>query len=147
MKRLIFLLPILLIGCRTYVPIPSTHYVLQTVHDTTVDVQIVPIFKERTTKDTTSHLDAKLAYSDAKLVGGMLYHSLGIKDTTIPIKVKYVNTLKVDTIMIPKTVTKTVTKYIEKKLNWYQSLSIKVFSWLLVALILSIAFALWRFFK
>lgn len=82
----LFLLWLLLTGCRAqkhveYYPYPVEKVVTKTVtvKDTLIEVQLVPYRDSITTPDTTSYLQNPYAESRATVSGGLLRHSLNIK--------------------------------------------------------------------
>jgi len=62
----------------------KTEYVFDTVY-----YSLPQIVKEVTTKDTLSVLDTKFATSTARVTDGLLFHSLTVKDTPIPVEVRH----------------------------------------------------------
>ena len=101
----------------------------------------IPYFMERNvTKDTTSHLENPFARSDARISGGLLFHTLESIPQTIEttVYVPVTDTLWKDSEIITKEVP------VEKKLSWWQKFRINSFWYLLVGLILSL---LWIFRK
>lgn len=105
MKRLLLLIPLLLIGCGTtktvYVPVSSVHTEYQTIHDTIVNVKLDVLRDSVVTKDTLSILNNKYAISIARWSNGTLFHSLRSKDVQIPVNVQYTDKLVIDSIPVP----------------------------------------------
>lgn len=145
MKKLIFIFPLLLIGCRSiktvYVPVESVKVITTTVHDTLVQLKLDVLHDSIVTKDTLSVLSNKYAYSSAMWSNGMLSHSLSIKDVQIPIRVQYINTNTVDSVQVPYSV-ETI-KEVNFLTDW-QRFRLLVLDWLFIALAL---YGLWRFRK
>ena len=93
MKRILFLILLLFVGCSTikYVPVKETEYV--TVTETIVDTVIKwapPIEKvDKETKDTTSTVETSLAKSTATVSNGTLHHTIENKKDSIKTKIVY----------------------------------------------------------
>ena len=93
MKRILFLILLLLTSCSTikYVPVKETEYV--TVTETLVDTVIKwapPIEKEdKETRDTTSTVETSLAKSTATVSNGTLHHTIENKKDSIKTKIVY----------------------------------------------------------
>ena len=93
MKRILFLILLLLTSCSTikYVPVKETEYV--TVTETIVDTVIKwtpPIEKvDKETKDTTSTVETSLAKSTATVSNGTLHHTIENKKDSIKTKIVY----------------------------------------------------------
>lgn len=144
MKRLLFLLLILLAGCapRTiYVPVESIHTVTQIVRDTVIDVRLDVIHDSVTVRDTASYLENRYASSYALFSDGFLSHSLNTKPVTIPVKVQFINTTTTDTIQVPYVVEKVV------KVNYitsWQKTRLRALNWLVLAVILWLG---WKYRK
>ena len=79
-----------------YVPTETVRTEKVILHDTLIDVQLVPIRDSVAVSDTFSLLSNKYAYSSATWHSGTLNHSLVIKDVTIPVRVQYVTVEKHD---------------------------------------------------
>lgn len=89
-----FLFCFLLSGCKTkavYIPVEKTRLVkkVETIHDTIVEIKLVPYYKEKTTAEDSSYLENEYAYSSAHWDGTLLHHNLGIFDKKIPIEIQY----------------------------------------------------------
>ena len=74
-----------------YLPVVKTVTVETTVHDTIVETELVEYYTERETRDSSSYLSNRYAYSNASVIDGVLNHSLGIHPdattiTKIPIE-------------------------------------------------------------
>ena len=93
MKRILFLILLLLTSCSTikYVPVKETEYV--TVAETIVDtvVKWVPPIEtvDKETKDTTSTIETSLAKSTATVSNGTLHHTIENKKDSIKTKIVY----------------------------------------------------------
>lgn len=103
-----------------YVPVETIRTVIQTVHDTTVNIKLVPYKVQIQTRDTTSHLENPYAISNAMWSDGYLTHSLETKSTPIPVKIQYVTTERHDTTT--KTIVQAIPKSDQAKINGYDSL-------------------------
>ena len=79
----------LCLGCsrRVYVPVEHLTFDSISVHDTLVQVQLVPYRDSVASRDTSSYLSNEYGYSWAVWSGGMLHHSLVIWPQK-PIEVK-----------------------------------------------------------
>jgi hypothetical protein len=134
MKRLLFLLPLLLIGCRTvYVPVESVHTVTQIVRDTIVQVELITFRDSVSIPDTLSRLENKYAVSYALWSGRRLNHSLSIKDVQIPIRIQYVDITRTDSVQVPYPVEKIVR---EKYVTDWQRFRLRLLNWLVLAVVL-----------
>jgi hypothetical protein len=144
MKRLLFLLLILIAGCapRTiYVPVESIHTVTQIVRDTVIDVRLDVIHDSVTVRDTSSFLENRYSDSYASFSGGFLSHSLNTKPFNIPVHVQFINTTTTDTIQVPYVVEKVV------KVNYitsWQKTRLRALNWLVFAVILWLG---WKYRK
>ena len=93
MKRILFLILLLLTSCSTikYVPVKETEYV--TVAETIVDtvVKWVPPIEtvDKETKDKTSTIETSLAKSTATVSNGTLHHTIENKKDSIKTKIVY----------------------------------------------------------
>ena len=89
---LVILLVSAVCSCRSvrYVPVETLRVDSAVVHDTLMDIQLVPYKDSIATRDTSSFLSNPYAYSWAKWSNGTLYHSLGIFPfVTTQVKVPY----------------------------------------------------------
>lgn len=113
----------------------------------TVFIEIPAQIAERTTQDSTSHLENDYATSDARInADGSLFHNLNTKPQKKPVEVQ-TPTIRKDSIKteykiidVEKEVEKKVPVEVEKKLTWWQSTCIKFFPWSLILIALSIGF-------
>lgn len=96
---------------------------IQTVHDTFVDVRLMPSIDSIVTKDTISRIDRKTAVTTAKISRGLLYHTLEVKDVPIRIEFKYVNKVIRDTTT--RTVVQPLSKADQNRINNYDTLKAK----------------------
>ena len=111
----------------------------------TVYIKIPAQMAERTTNDSTSHLENDYATSDARInQDGTLYHDLKTKPQEIASEFQK----PVERNDSVRTEYKTKTKYItlidkkevEKELTWWQHTCIKWFPWCLILLIIAIGY-------
>ena len=118
-----------------------TEYRDRIIHDTATFE--IPVEVEKiVTRDTVSHLENSYAASDAVVSGGYLSHSLESKPQTIYVPYEVTVT---DTLIVEKEVTTAVeTKEVEKELTAWQAFRLRSFGWLLVSLVLALA---WIFRK
>ena len=110
---------LLFTGCKTkQIPVFVERVIKDSIviRDTLTEVKLEPYFEERTTRDTTSYLTNKYAYSEAKLSNGELYHNLGIWDK--PILAGTIKITQYKTIKEPVPYAKEV--YVEKELTSWQ---------------------------
>lgn len=90
-----------------YVPVVDTFF-----------MEVPPQSAERTTADSTSHLENDYAVSDARIMAdGSLYHSLGTKPRTDTLTQELSVQAKDSIIYREKVVPKIVP--VEKELNWF----------------------------
>lgn len=150
MKNLILTLAVscLLCACATSRKLPATtvqettnrnvdvKYEKVFVHDTTY-IKIPAQTAERTTQDSTSRLENDYAISVACInADGTLFHSLNTKPQKKPVPVcKEIE--RKDSIIY---VDKVIPVYIEKELGRWEKTCIRWFPYLLVVIILAIAF-------
>lgn len=112
----------------------------------TVYIKIPAQMAERTTQDSTSHLENDYATSDARInQDGTLYHDLKTKPQEIASEFQK----PVERNDSVRTEYKTKTEYItliddnkevEKELTWWQHTCIKWFPWCLILLIIAIGY-------
>jgi len=111
----------------------------------TVYIKIPAQMAERTTQDSTSHLENDYATSDARInQDGTLYHDLKTKPQEIASEFQK----PVERNDSVRTEYKTKTKYItlidkkevERELTWWQHTCIKWFPWCLILLIIAIGY-------
>ena len=133
-----------LISCRTYVPIETIKIEKEIVRDTVLLEKLVPYRDSVRVKDTFSRLENKYAYSTALFSGGFLTHVLTIKDTVIPVKTKYIEKIRIDTITKPVTVEKIVkVNYITK----WQKFRLQALNWLVGVFVLFLLYKVAKFLK
>ena len=114
-------------------------------HTDTVFVEIPAQTAERTTVDSTSHLENDFALSDARInLDGTLYHDLRTKPQKKAAEVN-IPTIRNDSVRTEyktkiKYVTLTEKKEVEKELTWWQHTCIKWFPWCLILLIIAIGY-------
>ena len=97
------------------------------IHDS-VEVKVPEYIERVITRDTASHLENRIAVSDAVVSNGFLSHSLETKPQTIKVPV-YIHVT--DTLYIEKQAEiRTETIEVEKKLSWAQKTKLALFWWL-----------------
>lgn len=119
---LVILLVSAVCSCRgvRYVPVETVRVDSTVVHDTLMDVQLIPYKDSIATRDTSSFLSNSYAYSWARWSDGMLHHSLGIFPfATTQVKVPYF----IDRYI---TITKPQIVEVEKKLSRWQQFKLDV---------------------
>lgn len=107
-----------------YVPVTVTEKMVETIRDTVITFRPVIYRDTITTGDTISFVENEYAQSYARWTGGELSHSLKMKDQDIPIKVQYIE--KEKTVEVPTPYPVEVIKEVEKELNLWQKIKIKV---------------------
>lgn len=119
---IIILLASAICSCRgvKYVPVETVRVDSTVVHDTLMDVRLVPYRDSVATRDTSSFLSNPYAYSWARYTEGMLHHSLGIWPTAMTqVKLPYF----IDRYVI---ITKPQIVEVEKKLTRWQQFKLDV---------------------
>ena len=111
----------------------------------TVYIKIPAQMAERTTQDSTSHLENDYATSDARInQDGTLYHDLKTKPQEIASEfqkpVERNDSVRTEYKTKIKYVIRTQKKEVEKELTWWQHTCIKWFSWCLILLIIAIGY-------
>lgn len=104
----------------------------------TVFIEIPAQTAERTTADSTSHLENDYATSDAKInPDGTLYHNLNTKPQTKPVptdkKVEYRDRI----VYQKKYIDQEVTVEVERKLSWWEKIQIYGFWAVIVIMIVT----------
>ena len=146
----LLLFTLLLTACGVARPVPQSD-------NTKVEVKVVekivkdtawfelPVYIERVaTLDTLSVLENKYAKSKAKVIGGILTHSLATKPVREPVSVEYKETVRDSIVYRDRVQTKTVE--VEKKVSWWQSLKQKTGGITLLVIALIILFYLYSQF-
>ena len=113
----------LFFGCSRKVYVPVEHKTVETVtlRDTVVQMRLEVIRDSVAVPDTLSYLENKYAESWAEWKSGRLHHSLGTKQTQVPVQVQYVEKERV--VEVPKPYPVEVVKFVEKELSWWQKLT------------------------
>lgn len=114
MKRIVFLflsvsVLCLAYSCRTktvYIPVNSVSTKTEVLHDTVLDIQLVPYRDSVAIRDTSSCLENAYASSLAIWSDNMLHHSLTVKNVSLPVRVIYKNIIQTDSIQVPYEVIK-----------------------------------------
>ena len=129
-----------------YVPVETKTVITETVRDTIVDVRIEYIRDSVITPDTISFLSNIYAYSSAEWRNGLLHHVLSTcPDALIPVNIKYIDRLRIDSIPAPYPVE--VPVYVENPLSWWQKARIKLGEVLLIIIGIGIAYLAWKLIK
>ena len=89
----------------------------------TVFVEIPKQTAERTTADSTSHLENDYALSDARInTDGSLYHTLATKPQAKPVPTEQQIVYRDSVVYKNRIVTQTKTEFREKNVPWYMKL-------------------------
>lgn len=97
----------------------------------TVFLELPVIVKRVATLDTSSHLENRYALSEASVSAGVLRHSLSTKPVreSVPVEVKTV--YRDSVVYADKVIREDI--YIEKPLNWWQKLRLRIGNIFLIA--------------
>ncbi len=148
MKKLlsITILILLLTSCKTktvYVPVKQTSVEVVTLRDTVVETRLQYYRDTISTPDTISFLSNPYGFSWAETKEGKLNHSLTVwPDSFIPVRIQYIDRLRIDSIPAPYPVE--VLKPVEKELNIWQKLRIRIGEVALIFILLSIAYLIFK---
>lgn len=112
-----------------------------------VYIKIPAQIAERTTQDSTSHLENDYATSDARInQDGTLYHDLKTKPQEIASEfqkpVERNDSIRTEYKTKTEYITLIDKKEVEKELTWWQHTCIKWFPWCLILLIITIGYIL-----
>ena len=142
---------LLLAACGTARPVlesDSTRVEVKTVVERVVDTTYVelPVIVEKVaTQDTASVLENKYAKSEAIVSGGVLTHSLATKPVREPVKVEKEIVYRDSLIYRDRVVKEDI--YIEKELTFWQKFRLKLGSWTIVLIVISILYLLFQLFN
>ena len=142
---------LLLSACGVARPIlesDNTKVEVKTVVERLVDTAYVelPVIVEKVaTFDTTSVLENKYAKSEAIVSGGVLTHSLATKPVREPVKVEKEIVYRDSLVYRDRVVKEDI--YIEKELTFWQKFRLKLGSWTIVLIVISILYLLFQFFN
>lgn len=92
-------------------------------HDTAW-VELPVIIEKRTTLDTASTLENTYAKSEARVAAGILHHSLETKAASVPVRVETKEVVRDSIVYRDRIQTRTIE--VEKPLNWWQALRMKM---------------------
>lgn len=111
----------------------------------TVYIKIPAQMAERTTQDSTSHIENDYATSDARInQDGTLYHDLKTKPQAIASEfqkpVERNDSIRTEYKAKTEYITLIDEKEVEKELTWWQQTCIKWFPWCLILLIIAIGY-------
>lgn len=113
--------------------IRETSTVVEYIPDT-IYIEVPAEEKERTTKDSTSHLETSYAESNARInKDGTLYHDLSNKSGERPVEVKTKVITQTRNLAINNKKERTIT--IEKKLSLMKRIAVKFFPWVLAGFV------------
>lgn len=143
---LLLLIVLLLTACGTSRNLTNTKQdsirvevreVVKFIHDTTF-VEIPAQTAERTTRDTTSHLENDYATSDARVNSdGSLYHNLKTKPQKKPVPVE-TPIIRKDSIVYRDRAVKELVP-VERELTWWQKTQMKGF-WIMLTILVIYVF-------
>ena len=142
---------LLLAACGTARPVlesDSTRVEVKTVVERVVDTAYVelPVIVEKVaTLDTASVLENKYAKSEAIVSGGVLTHSLATKPVREPVKVEKEIVYRDSLVYRDRVVKEDI--YIEKELTFWQKFRLKLGSWAIVLIVISILYLLFQLFN
>ena len=142
---------LLLAACGTARPVlesDSTRVEVKTVVERVVDTAYVelPVIVEKVaTLDTASVLENKYAKSEAIVSGGVLTHSLATKPVREPVKVEKEIVYRDSLVYRDRIVKEDI--YIEKDLTFWQKFRLKLGSWAIVLIVISILYLLFQLFN
>ena len=142
---------LLLAACGTARPVlgsDSTRVEVKTVVERVVDTAYVelPVIVEKVaTLDTASVLENKYAKSEAIVSGGVLTHSLATKPVREPVKVEKEIVYRDSLVYRDRVVKEDI--YIEKELTFWQKFRMKLGSWTIVLIVISILYLLFQLFN
>ena len=127
------------------VKIETRYEYIETLKDTTIYVEVPKEVEKIVTQDTISHLENSIAYSDATVSGGLLYHSLVNKNVSLPatIQVKEVEVIR-DSIVFQDRVETFIHEV--NYLTWWQKLWCTLGKWLTGIGLLFLAYKVTRHF-
>lgn len=120
---IVIILILLFASCKPriqYVPIETATTEIEILRDTVVVHKLDIIRDTVMVSDTISYLENKYSYSWAKWSNGILHHSLGIKNTPIPISIQYVDKIREVVKEVPIEVE--VVKWENKPYSWIEKL-------------------------
>lgn len=104
----------------------------------TVFIEIPAQTAERTTADSTSHLENDYATSDAKInTDGTLYHSLNTKPQTKPVPTDKKIERRDSIVYQAKYIDREVTVEVERKLSWWEKIQIYGFWTVIVIMVIT----------
>ena len=142
---------LLLAACGTARPVlesDSTRVEVKTVVERVVDTAYVelPVIVEKVaTLDTASVLENKYAKSAALVSGGVLTHSLETKPVREPVKVEKQIVYRDSLVYRDRVIKEDI--YIEKELTFWQKFRLKLGSWTIVLIVISILYLLFQLFN
>ena len=144
------LLALGVVACGTVRPVTGVDSTKVEVHTETVIqhdtayVELPVIVEKVATLDTTSTLENTYARSEATVPAGILRHSLETKPVSIPVKVETKTVYRDSLVFRDRVQTQTVE--VEKKLNWWQKLKLKVGGLFLILTLIGIVYIIVNLF-
>ena len=144
------LLALGVVACGTVRPVTGVDSTKVEVHTETVIqhdtayVELPVIVEKVATLDTTSTLENTYAKSEAVVTAGILHHSLETKPVSIPVKVETKTVYRDSLVFRDRVQTQTVE--VEKKLNWWQKLKLKVGGLFLILTLIGIVYIIVNLF-
>ncbi len=111
----------------------------------TAYVELPVIVEKVTTLDTASVLENKYAKSEAIVSGGVLTHSLATKPVREPVKVEKEIVYRDSMVYRDRVVKEDI--YIEKELTFWQKFRLKLGSWAIALIVISILYLLFQLFN
>lgn len=125
--KILIILSLLLIGCKSkiqYVPLESVRVEkeIETIHDTIIQVKLVPYYTNVVTPADSSFLENQYAFSRAFWDGKFLHHSLGIKDIQFPVNIQWRDRWHTRYDSIPYPVEVPIKGDTIYKMKWYEEI-------------------------
>lgn len=142
---------LIIAACGTARPVlesDSTRMEVKTIVEHVVDtayVDLSVIVEKVATFDTTSVLENKYAKSEAIVSGGVLTHSLATKPGREPVKVEKEIVYRDSLVYRDRVVNEDI--YIEKELVFWQKFRLKLGSWSIALIVISIQYLLFQLFN
>ncbi len=133
-------------GCKTrtvYVPVKQTSVEVVTLRDTVIKTGMEYYRDTIITPDTISFLSNPYGFSWAEAKEGKLHHSLSSwPDSVIPVRIQYLEKIRIDSIPVPYSIE--VPVYKTKEISLWQKIRIKLGEFALLGLILCVGYYFFR---
>lgn len=127
-------------GCKTktvFIPLKETSIEVVTLRDTVIKAEMAYYRDTIVTPDTISFLSNPYGFSWVEAKEGRLHHSLSSwPDSIIPVKIKYMEKIRIDSIPVPYTIE--VPMYTEKPLSTWDKIRLRTGEVVMVAAILAL---------